>query len=289
MKSLNPPTASYALGTCSDVYCHSKTDWSSPDAISSPLLAPDGNAMLDANGNLVYDPYVVTVSTVYASIGWNDGPRDCNGCHRNNPQTAWPDVQASVGNTHAWISDWGWEDLHAWNHGLEPIPCRSCHNSTVTEVMTYSRDSWDITYFDDAAIANKVYHVNGVKDVVFDPVNPFVYNSSSGPKEYSLASISYDLDTKVCSDVGCHKNQPNPEWGKPYRWGWGSLECDQCHRYGGPWPPVVGGPWPPAASGSAASGSAATQGIPSSSTLSAHQQYSEQGCLDCHQSHEPTQ
>ena len=66
-----------------------------------------------------------------------------------------------------------------------------------------------------------------IKDVSFDTINTVQYNTP-----YSLVETSYDPINKTCSTVPCHLNQPKPEWGKPYRWGWGSLECDQCHQYG---------------------------------------------------------
>jgi Geobacter CxxxxCH...CXXCH motif (GSu_C4xC__C2xCH) len=279
LKSLNPDSASYipggttytdvdgidyTLGTCSNVYCHSSTDWSSPDPISNPLLDPvNGWALLDSNGNLTYEPYVVTELKVYPSISWGDASLDCNGCHRNNPQTSYPEVQAGVGNTHAWISDWGYEDLHAWNMSFDPLICRICHYNTVTDTMTSTRDASDITYFDDVPIANKAYHVNGIKDVAFDPINSVTYNST-----YSVAGITYNPETKVCASVPCHLNQENPEWGKPYRTGWGSLECDQCHRYGGPWPPA-----------------SIKKVSPNEISLSEHESYAGTNCTVCHENH----
>ncbi|MFH0980217.1 MAG: cytochrome c3 family protein [Planctomycetota bacterium] len=281
LKSLSPSTASYtpggttytddhgipySLGACSNIYCHSKTDWSSPDPISAPLLDPvNGWALLDANGNLTYEPYTVTESKVYATVSWGGAPVGCNGCHRNNPQTSYPAVQAGVGNSHGWVDDWGYEDLHAWNMSFDPLTCRVCHYQTVTAEMTWTRDSWDITYFDDAPIADKSYHVNGVRNVAFDPVNPVAYDDDT----YSLAGVTYDPQTKVCSGVPCHLEQCSPEWGKPYRWWTWSLECDQCHRYGGPWPPD-----------SPCDGKTATRSMK-------HGADARGKCLDCHEGHRP--
>lgn len=285
LKSLNPPAASYTpggtvytdlnglpytLGSCSNVYCHSKTEWSSPDPISQPLLDPvNGWAMLDANGNLTYAPYTVTTTKAYATVNWGDSALGCNACHRNNPQTSFPNVQAGVGNSHGWIDDWGYENFHAWNMSFEPLTCRVCHYNTVRDEMTWTRDAWDITYFDDVPIADKAYHVNGVKDVVFDAVNPVIYRAP-----YSLAGMTYDPQTKVCSNTPCHLNQTSPEWGKPYRWGWGSLECDQCHRYGGPWPPT---------GGNASVGE--KTGVRASRTTTDHSAIPRQACPECHIGH----
>jgi hypothetical protein len=194
-------------------------------------VGTDGYPILDINYNLTYEPYTVTESTVYSSVSWDDPPLNCNGCHRNPPQTAYPEVQASVGNSHAAIDEWGYENLHTWNMSFAPLQCRACHYDTVTESTTWTRISGDITIFDDVLIANKGFHVNGNKDVSFDTVNTIPYRTP-----YSLDATSYNPIDKTCSTVPCHLNQPKPEWGKPYRWGWGSLECDQCHHYGGPWP-----------------------------------------------------
>ena len=281
LKSLTPPTASYipggtvltdangidyTLGTCSNVYCHSETAWSSPDPIGNPLTdAGTGYPIMDINYNLTYAPYTVTESTVYSTVSWGDPSFTCNGCHRNPPQVSAPEVQRAVGNSHASKTDGptGWEDLHTWNHGFDPIQCRTCHYDTVTESTTWTRDSYDTTFFDDVPIANKAFHVNGSKDVSFDSVNDIVYNSSwSGVKTYNLSSSVYDPVEKTCSNVGCHKSQPKPQWGKPYPasgGGWGSFECDQCHHYGGPWPTYS----------------------PASTTSEAHID-NPQNCLECH-------
>jgi predicted CxxxxCH...CXXCH cytochrome family protein len=117
----------------------------------------------------------------------------------------------------------------------------------------------DITTFDDVPIANKSYHVNGEKDVAFDTVNTVTYNST-----FSLTEVVYDPGDKTCSSVPCHLNQAKPQWGKPYRWGFGSLECDQCHHYGGPWPPSQ------------------TQFNQASA---AHEGESGQSCSVCHEAH----
>jgi Geobacter CxxxxCH...CXXCH motif (GSu_C4xC__C2xCH) len=250
LKSLNPDSAGYTpgpevfqdahgidytLGTCSNVYCHSKTDWSSPDPISNPLMGGDGYPILDGNGNLTYDPYVVTTFKVYTAMNWGDTGTTCNSCHRNPPQTMYPEVQAQVGNTHGHVDDWGYENGHNYNMSFEALGCRTCHYNTVTLPMTWTRIAGDITIFDDVAIDNKSVHVNGQIDVALDPINTVMYRSP-----VSTALTTYNPVDKTCSNLpGCHINQLTPEWGKPYRYGWGSLECDQCHHYGGPWPPVA--------------------------------------------------
>jgi predicted CxxxxCH...CXXCH cytochrome family protein len=289
LKSLSPPSATYdpSTGTCTDVYCHSRTNWDAPGPVGYPLSAPDGYVMLDVNGNLVYDPYTVTESKVYATVGWNDGPLGCNGCHRSFPQTGAPAnpymplvgedgfTDRGVGNSHEWVdSPWQYGNYHGWNMGFDPILCRSCHYDTVTDSQTWTRDGYDRTYYDDVPIANKASHANGVKSVAFDPVNPVVMNTA-----WDLSATTYDLSTKVCSNVPCHLNQPNPQWGLPYDY-WNSPECDQCHRYGGAnWPDVVGGPYPPEA---AQGQSAMSQGFSAMAAEPIHYEDTGQECIDCH-------
>jgi hypothetical protein len=280
LKSLNPPTAAYTpgstpytdakgipytLGSCSNVYCHSETAWSAPTNPGDPLLTGgDPNyPIMDINYNLTYiddrDINLVTESTVYSTVSWGDPPFSCNGCHRNPPQTAAPEVQRAVGNSHASQTDGptGYEDLHTWNHGFDPLQCRTCHYNTVKESTTWTRGAYDVTYFDDVPIANKTFHVNGNKDVAFDTEHGIQYRNA-----FWLNGASYDPVYKTCSNVSCHKLQPKPQWGKPYPpsgGGWGSFECDQCHHYGGPWPTYS----------------------PASATSEAHIG-NPQNCLDCH-------
>jgi hypothetical protein len=298
LKGMNPPSASYTpggttytdadgidytLGTCADVYCHSKTDWSAPGPVGYPLTDPGtGYVMLDANGNLVYDPYVVNEFKVYSSIGWGDSSLDCNGCHRNFPQTADPwqggNVVRGVGNNHEWVGMWGYGNYHGYNMGFDALICRTCHYDTVTQDQTWTRDGMDRHTYDDVPVANKASHANGVKDVVFDPVNPVVMNTS-----WDLSSTTYDLDTKVCSNVPCHLNQPNPEWGYPYDF-WNSPECDQCHRYGGAnWPPSY--PWPPAGEGASMSSPMTSSKSSAMGGPAGHPGAPGQECTQCHDGH----
>jgi predicted CxxxxCH...CXXCH cytochrome family protein len=190
-----------------------------------------GYPIMDINYNLTYEPYTVTESTVYSSVSWDDPALDCNSCHDNPPETAYPEVQDSVGNSHQYINSDGYGNNHAWNMSFAPIMCRTCHYKTVTESATWTRDH-DVTTYGDVPIADKAFHVNGSKDVVFDNVNNVTYNYS-----YSLAGTNYNPANKTCSSVPCHFDQPKPQWGKPYRYLL-YRECDQCHHYGGSawWP-----------------------------------------------------
>jgi predicted CxxxxCH...CXXCH cytochrome family protein len=277
LKGLNPPTAAYTAGTCSDVYCHSRTDWSSGAVSQAKIEAGTGIPLQDANGNLVYDPYVVTETRVYTSVGWTDSDLGCNGCHRNSPQTVWPTVQAAVGDSHAGVSELGYEDLHSYNHGAsEPVPCRTCHVATVVEVMTWVRTEGDVTIFDDAPIADRSYHVNGTNDVVFDSGVSFTPSYT-----YSLSATTYDPQTRVCSSVPCHKGQPNPQWGLPYRSEFAAPECNQCHRMAGSWAPP-GEAYPPDESVQRSTGQGRNVLIARDRD---HYGSTGQDCVDCHATH----
>ncbi len=214
--------------------------------------------IVDANGNLTYDPYTVTQSTVYSSVGWGGSPLTCNGCHSNGPRTSAPGVQAGVGDSHSWLDEYGYDNLHAWNMGFDPLMCRTCHYDTVTSSMTWTRDGMGVATYGDVAIANKAKHVNGTKDVAFDTVDPVVYRST-----FSLAATSYNPANKTCSSVPCHVNQARPQWGLPYRWY--TNECDYCHQYSGLFPP------PPA--------KAALLPLKASAF---HEDPVAQNCQDCH-------
>jgi predicted CxxxxCH...CXXCH cytochrome family protein len=225
---------SYTLGTCSNVYCHSAKTKASPGPVSNPIMA-GGLPVLDANGNLTYDPYPVLYGRSYQDVGWGGAALGCNGCHQTIPRTSTPGVAAGTADSHSWIDEYGYDNLHAWNMGFEPISCRTCHYQTVAAAPPVPRDFMGVALYPDVPITGKNAHVNGVSDVVFDGVDPFVYNAWSGPVTYSLASTTWDAGSRTCSSVPCHLNQPQPEWGKPYRWYGTTHECDQCHHYAS-WP-----------------------------------------------------
>jgi predicted CxxxxCH...CXXCH cytochrome family protein len=121
----------------------------------------------------------------------------------------------------------------------EPIPCKTCHHITVTQAGSTSgvfvNGAW-ITEYDPVPLASHVMHVNGTPDVAFDNNFQYMYD----PLLVDLTQASYDPNTKTCSNVGCHYNptgpvtslwQQKPKWGAPYdMMGWGSTECDVCHR-----------------------------------------------------------
>lgn len=240
IKALNT-TASYdpVTKTCSNVYCHSANQWTTDGPVATPWppLA-------------IWDPAVdplprplpdnIVTTRVYKDIAWDSGVTlGCDGCHDNPPQTSYVDNAGGSGDSHYWNDDWGYENLHVWNMGYDPLSCRTCHYATVQDPSPWQVDpATSLRVYNDVAIFNKARHVNGTADVVFDTVNGFSYVTSSyGTRTYLLQDATYDPVTKTCSDVGCHgginglgKKEDKVMWGLPYRW-WSSTECDRCHGY----------------------------------------------------------
>jgi len=218
--------ASYApaTGTCGNVYCHSANSWTTEGDVPMPWPA----------GSL---PDNIVTTRVYKDVQWNSGTTlGCNGCHGNSPKTGSPDNSGGSGDSHYWIDDYGYEDLHVWNHGFAAIGCRTCHYETVREPSTTGIGPDGLRFYNDVALFDKARHVNGAVDVVFDTENGFTYNASSGAITYDFAGAAYDPATKTCTNVGCHNGGTKAEdsvvWGTPYRW-WDDQECDRCHQFYG--------------------------------------------------------
>lgn len=243
LKSLNPATAyytpglvtftyankapggrpfSYSNGTCGNVYCHSEKT-----VTSGPVGSPTGT---DQNGNLVYAPYTVTYARLYKTTppwGATGTLTTCAECHGFPSKTSYPSVEAGVGDSHQWIDDYGYGNLHAFNMGFDALSCRTCHYGTVTEANTWARDSMDVTTYDPVPLASRRLHVNGSPNVVFDTVNPVSY----GTVTFNLSGAAYDPVTKTCANAACHLQQTTVTWGSPYRWWLESTECNVCHHF----------------------------------------------------------
>ena len=247
LRSLNPPTAAYVPGaaiefdafgmpytegTCSDVYCHSALEHTAPAPVPLP-----GADFPFAGYPLEYPAIDNSAERVYRSPTWGTA-LSCDGCHGFPPRT-WcePDadgvcqvVDAGAGDSHSWIDSDGFESLHGWSHGFDPIACSSCHYDTVVEPGERSRDStppaleWSL--YEPVPIADFKNHVDGGPDVAFDP-DPVEIKPGSF---LDLSASDYDPTGRACSDVSCHKAEIDVSWGEPYRW-WNMPECNQCHHY----------------------------------------------------------
>lgn len=262
IKAKNPADAAYtagvdpATGTCSNVYCHSGNTFTS-SAVGIPLTYPASAVppgyllnmsyiMDETCSNLTYDPYTVISARSYATTppwGTSGTFGACTECHEFPLTTYAPEVSAGVGDSHQWVDDTnGWNWRHAYNMGFDAIPCRTCHNTTVTAAAgSYwapaGRNGEWIVAYNPVPLASRIPHVNGVPDVAFDTVDLVPYREN-----LSLVGASYEPSTKTCSNVSCHYNptgssqrwQQKVQWGGPWRYGepGTNAECDVCHRYG---------------------------------------------------------
>jgi predicted CxxxxCH...CXXCH cytochrome family protein len=198
----------YTNGKCSSVYCHSYNESTTTEPI------PDSDP----------DWQTKTVTTrVYKAVTWG-GTLDCSGCHGNPTQTSYLTNDGGAGDSHSWMDQYGYQNLHTYNMGYAPVSCKNCHNDTVKQSNTYTEDGMGVRTLSNVPISNFSKHVNGIKDVSFDKQNPFVYKTSM-----SLTNATYDQGTNTCSNVSCHIKQTPVKWGTPYRWYYN--ECDVCHGY----------------------------------------------------------
>ena len=207
---------SYTKGTCSNVYCHSYNEWTTPAAIG------DGESNWEAK---------VVVTRKYKTVTWGSTPLGCSGCHGNPTQTSSPSNDGGAGDSHSWIDAEGYQNLHTFNMGfLPPVSCTTCHNDTVKQFNTYTVDGLGVRTLNGVPISNFAKHVNGTNDVAFDTKNPIIYSPTySGSVSLSLTNATYDPTAKNCSNVSCHREQTVVKWGTPYRWYYN--ECNVCHSY----------------------------------------------------------
>ena len=227
-------------GTCSNVYCHSVNSWTTDGPV--PIPWPEISVWHEGVDPLPRPlPGNIVTQRVYKDVAWG-GILTCSGCHEYPPQTSSVDNDGGAGDSHYWLDQYGYENLHVYNMGnFPPIGCRTCHYDTVQEYdetqgigWGYEAESPYRKFYYDVPIYDKAKHVNGSVNVAFDTVNNFTYTSGwSGtvtPIDLSLAS--FDPTTKSCSSVECHIQETEVIWGLPYRWE-DSTECDRCHGYSG--------------------------------------------------------
>lgn len=244
LKALNPATAAYTNGTtnhtdnkgftytngtCSNVYCHSYNDWTTPGGVASYT-----------NYSTYWPPNLV-ITKNYKTVTWNGAALTCSGCHANPPRTSYPANDLGSGDSHSWINAGGAandpyvngvEERHNPNMGYGPMSCRTCHNETVRVANTWSLYTSNQQFIwnpSDVPINNYSKHVNGSGSVNFDTTNPVVYNTYwYGTVIMNLSTAQYDSSRKTCSNVSCHQNQKSIKWGVPYN---NSTEqCYVCHQ-----------------------------------------------------------
>jgi len=231
LKSKNPSTAAYdPVGkTCSNVYCHSGNSVTSGN-VPYPTLDP-------TTGNLIYNPpYAFTILRDYKTTavwGTTGTYTTCTECHGFPLTTNYPSVQAGVGDSHQWIDDYGYSDLHAWNMGYGgdgyPVPCATCHYDSVNHYSGTgppANGSDYLVVYKPVSIKNRSLHVNGSANIAFDAAG---YQYPYGGSWRDLSTAVYNAQTKTCNTVSCHQKQTSVTWGSPYRW-WTTYECDLCHQ-----------------------------------------------------------
>jgi predicted CxxxxCH...CXXCH cytochrome family protein len=276
LKARNAPGAAYdgASGTCSGVYCHSTGQevpgyavtpaWTSgvkpgcAGCHANPPAYPSGGpGAPDANGhvNLADDGYEfghflgvpgVWHGTKHGSPG--AAPITCQSCHFDtvDPANTAPGGFYYLDTTGTYQLaggdpgriDWGW---------TAQLDCTSCHTGAADAPPQ------------GTGRVLPLRHVNGTRDVVFDPrtslpplawlppapstpVKPYwtaesVPSFAWGPTavlsgstmSYDLTTARYDARTKTCSGAACHLEDV-PVWGKQNGYGGDDWpNCYVCH------------------------------------------------------------
>lgn len=293
LKERNSPTAAFSGGTCGGVYCHSGEGVDPTGPVGWPLENPpgSGNYLLDSHDNPTFQVYTANKYRVYATTpNWvggtlpdNGGPEGiCDACHQFPLTTSSPDVQTAAVDSHQWIAPDGWGSLHGNSYMTDPIPCRTCHYSTVKEagaaslVPTASGGLYAV--YNAVAIDNRGAHVNGAADVVFDQVDPITFTGFSST-QINVTGTYYPLQNS-CGNVSCHASQTYVVWGAPFADD-PFERCAFCHR---PGYAVLDFPVLPACITCHPSGTVAPSPAPFAVPVS--KDHPSGACVDCHaQSH----
>jgi predicted CxxxxCH...CXXCH cytochrome family protein len=280
LKGRASPTAAFdrATGTCSGTYCHStgqqaptfKTTpaWTSGAHLgcagchdNPPAYASGGAASATANSHLgladdgyEYGHFLGMPGPFHTSKhGGTWGPTEdaspitCQACHYDttDPSNTGPGGFYYLDTTGTYAVPGG--DPYRISSGWQAAQqCSSCHGPGSA-----------------ATGAGKVLplrHVNGVRDVAFDPRStlpamvwlPAAPNRPTRPYwvtgtgtslpwpagvAWSGTTVSFDLagaawnpTTKTCSNVACHLADAQPVWGRPYEYFTnGAATCYRCH------------------------------------------------------------
>ncbi len=263
-----------ADGTCSGVYCHSSGQ-EFPAYVTSPAWV--GGAKPGCAGCHQNPP---------AYLSGGAGAIDANS------HLGLADDGYEFGHFLGLPGPW-----HTTKHGFPgaaPITCQACHHDTVDPANVapggfYWLDttgSYRLPGGDPGRIASgwslildcaschtgdpddppqgtgrvlPLRHVNGVRDVVFDPRTslPAIAGLPAPPNtpprpywvakasrvpwpatttrtgttiSFDLGAVVYDRATKTCSGAACHL-LALPTWGRPYGWGPRGENCNLCHPY----------------------------------------------------------
>lgn len=277
LRARNSPTAAYdaAAGTCSGTYCHSSGQefptfgtspaWTSTGQLgcggchANPPSYPSGGV-----GTSTANTHVVLADDGYESghfggipgpwhgsfhgygSGYDAAPITCQTCHFDTT-----DPTSTGPSGFYWLNTTGTYQLAGGDPGrigsytYESLQCTYCHESGGAAPTA-------------AGGVRPLRHVNGARDVAFDPrVDlpaiswlPAAPNTPTQPYwsvpwntavpagatrvgtgvSFGLGVAAYDAASKTCSSVACHIQQSAVQWGvSPIGW----ATCDSCHQYGG--------------------------------------------------------
>ncbi len=274
LKARADPTAVYSNGACSGVYCHSSGQespafvttpgWTSGQTLgcngchsNPPRYASGGAGAPDANShlNLAEDDYefghFAGLPGPYHGSKHGGGtytttedaaPITCETCH-----AATTDPAARGPSGFYWLDTSGDYQLAG---GLVGFSCTPCHASGDPVKPTATGKVLPLR------------HVNGSRDVVFDPRStlpaiawlPPAPNTPTLPDwvtngnisgwpasvalngttaSFGLSGATYNPVTKTCSNVACHLESAGPVWGTPYLVTvpvGPTYACCDCHR-----------------------------------------------------------
>ena len=113
LKALSPNGSfDQTTKTCSNVYCHSANSWTTDGPV--PMPWPEATGWnIDVDGLPRPLPDNIITTRVYKDVTWNSGATlTCGGCHDFPPQTSAPDNDGGAGDSHYWIDQYGYENLH---------------------------------------------------------------------------------------------------------------------------------------------------------------------------------
>ncbi len=271
LKARNSTAAAYdpVARTCSGVYCHSSGQatpgyrttpaWTSTGTLTcaschdDPPRYPSGGAGApDANTHLVMGDDGWELGHFLGLPGpwhgskhgaaWGPGddaaPLTCQSCHYDTT-----DPSATGPSGFYWLDTTGDYQLPGGDPARPLMACTDCHGTVAAPV--------------GAGRVLPLRHVNGRRDVVFDPrttlpaiawlptapntpTRPYwatAWNAANLPAgavrngttvSFDLTAAAYDPVSKTCSNVGCHLAEAAVRWGTtPVGW----ATCGTCHPY----------------------------------------------------------
>jgi len=277
LKARNAPGAAWSAstGTCAGVACHSSGQatpayaptpaWTAaPGALgcdgchgNPPRYASGGAGAADANSHVQLQadgwewghtgglPGPWHGSKHGDTPGVKDSaPITCQACHYASLA-----VEASGPGSFYWLDTRGDFQLpggaaaRLTSPNYARLDCTTCHAGAGPAA--------------GAGRTDPARHVNGVRDVAFDPrttlpalawlpaapdrpTQPYWVTSNVTPPaggsflkqgktlSFHLAGASYDAATKTCSNVACHLAEASETWGKPHA---GFQACSGCHGF----------------------------------------------------------